>query len=234
MKKKSFLVALLSVIVVGAVAIGGIVAYFTATSDTVQNTFTMGSVDILLREIKTAKFTVENQNVWDNLTDEEGNFIYTYSGNTYDEIYPGAILPKWAEIVVDGSSEDCFLRMKITIDKWSSVNELVKFGENDDGKYLYSDCINIDNNWTFQKYEVNTEADTCSVYMTYNSPVLKDEEARTDKVIPAPFNDLYIPSGLTSEEAETLDGFNISFEAHAIQAMTFKNAEEAWTAFDAE
>lgn len=50
MKKKSILLAVTAVMLVCAMSIGGMLAYFTDTTETKENTFTVGNVEIELKE----------------------------------------------------------------------------------------------------------------------------------------------------------------------------------------
>ncbi|SDM66244.1 TasA family protein [Acetanaerobacterium elongatum] len=50
MKKRSILVTAISLVLVAALSIGGTMAYFTRTSDTKENKFTVGNINIELTE----------------------------------------------------------------------------------------------------------------------------------------------------------------------------------------
>ena len=95
MKKKVISLCLVVALVAIAV-IGGTLAYFTDTTDTKDNVFTVGNVNIVLTETK-----------WDAEAD-------------HDDVYPGEALaknPVVANISDDGntiSDNPCFVRVKVT------------------------------------------------------------------------------------------------------------------------
>lgn len=96
--KKSFIVLLALVLIVG-IAVGGTVAWLTATSDKVTNTFTVGDVKIELIETKKPDGT----EVAAGVTDWKAQMIpgYTYSKN-----------PK---VTVKANSVDCYLFVKFEV-----------------------------------------------------------------------------------------------------------------------
>ena len=84
MKKKSFIMAL-ALVLVFAVAVGGVVAWLTATTDPVKNTFTVGDINIALTET---------------------------TGNNY-QVIPGDTQKKDPTVTVEAGSEACYLFVKI-------------------------------------------------------------------------------------------------------------------------
>lgn len=84
MKKKSIAVVLALVLLV-CCAVGGVLAWLTDTTGPVENTFTVGNVDITLAES-------ENLNL---------------------KMVPGQTIDKDPKVTVDGGSEDCWLFVKV-------------------------------------------------------------------------------------------------------------------------
>ena len=84
MKKKSF-VMVLALVLVFAVAVGGVVAWLTATTGPVKNTFTVGDINITLTE----------------------------SPNLDLKMVPGNDIKKDPTVTVVGGSEDCYLFVKV-------------------------------------------------------------------------------------------------------------------------
>lgn len=84
MKKKSF-VMVLALVLVFAVAVGGVVAWLTATTDSVKNTFTVGDINITLEET---------------------------TGNSY-KMVPGNTITKDPKVTVKADSEACWLFVKV-------------------------------------------------------------------------------------------------------------------------
>ena len=84
MKKKSFIMAL-ALVLVFAVAVGGVVAWLTAKTDSVVNTFTIGDINIALTESK-------NLNL---------------------KMVPGNEIAKDPKVTVKADSEACYLFVKV-------------------------------------------------------------------------------------------------------------------------
>ena len=76
--------------VVLAASIGGTVAWLTAKTDTITNTFTAGDINITLTE---------------SYVDENNNRNYTF--------VPGDVLPKDPKVTVNANSEACWLFVKV-------------------------------------------------------------------------------------------------------------------------
>lgn len=106
MKKKVALTAA-AVAMVGTLAVGGTLAWFTDT-ETATNVVTMGNVDILLNE--------DGSNDNDRL---EG--VSTEEGLKYDNILPGDVINKDVNITLAEGSNDAWVRAKISV-KGSLVN----------------------------------------------------------------------------------------------------------------
>ena len=99
MKKK--ILALCLVVVLVATAITGVtLAYFTDVTETKTNTFTAGNVDIELDEPK-----------WDSTKEHN--------------IMPGASLDKDPTITVKQGSEDCYVFLDVTLNKYKSLFPII-------------------------------------------------------------------------------------------------------------
>lgn len=83
MKKIAMMIT--SITLVAALAIGGTLAWLTAKTDTVTNTFTLGNIQIKLDET---------------------------TGNTY-KMSPGATIKKDPKVTVNAGSEACYLFVKV-------------------------------------------------------------------------------------------------------------------------
>lgn len=94
MKKKLTAVALV-VCMLAIMLVGASLAYFTDTTDTKNNTFTVGNVNIELTEP-----------AWNEQAN--GKFV------------PGSDFAKDPTITVDENSEDCFVFMKLTVNEFNS------------------------------------------------------------------------------------------------------------------
>lgn len=98
--KKKVLISVAAVALVLCVAIGGTLAWLTDKTQEVKNTFTVGDVDIAMSE------TVNNA---DKNTDNDGNIE-----NDGYKMIPGATLAKDPKVIVNSSSEACWLFVEIT------------------------------------------------------------------------------------------------------------------------
>lgn len=83
--KKRTVVLILAIVLVLGISIGGTIAWLTAVTDPVQNTFTVGNIDIDLTE----------------------------SDNLDLKMVPGNTITKDPKVTVYGGSEDCWLFVKI-------------------------------------------------------------------------------------------------------------------------
>lgn len=107
MKKKS-LTILIAVVLVVVCAIGGTLAWLTAQTQEVTNTFTVGNIDITLTE--TGATDTDNDNFVDS--------------NSYSMV-PGAVLDKDPTITVAGGSEKCYLFVKV--DKSTTLDTYIAY-----------------------------------------------------------------------------------------------------------
>ena len=90
MKKKSFVMAL-ALVLVFAVAVGGVVAWLTDKTGSVTNTFTVGDINIELDET---------------------------TGNSY-KVIPGTTIDKNPKVTVKANSEACWLFVKVDKANWN-------------------------------------------------------------------------------------------------------------------
>ena len=91
MKKKSF-VMVLALVLVFAVAVGGVVAWLTATTGSVKNTFTVGDINITLTESGT-----------------------NAAGEKSYQVIPGDVKDKDPKVTVLANSEACYLFVKVDV-----------------------------------------------------------------------------------------------------------------------
>jgi len=220
MKKKIIALCLLVALVATAV-VSGTLAYFT-DEDENNNVFTMdgSTVDITLDEAKVNKDGDE----WEATDDR-------VHGNTYKNVYPGAVLPKDPTVHNEGTM-DAYVRAHVTI----NFNKLAGLTadkelfdeENKDAELLAILDIDTDN-WTFVGYEVDSDARTVTYTYNYNTALAAGGSATL-------FTKATIPTTLTQEDkaAYGLQTLNIDITADAIQAVTFGDVEEAFAAYDAE
>lgn len=217
MKKtsKALLLMLCAVLLVAA-SVLGTMAYLTST-DSVENTFTVGKVAITLDEAKVGddgKAVTPEQRV-------KGNKYHLLPGHEYD---------KDPTVTVKAPSEESFVRMLVTVtfDKELTSDKLAT---NLDGIF-----IGYNNAWVRNAKEVQTvEGKTVITYeYRYNTTV---SATTTDVELPALFTGIKVPGEWTNDDLAALGGIKIDIVAQAIQADGFtangnKTAEDvAWEAF---
>ncbi len=194
MSKKTVALLLALVLVFGA-AVGGTLAWLTAQTDAVVNTFTVGDINIALTEHK--------------LDGEQLSETETTNTNTYNFV-PGDILPKDPWVTVEKDSEACYVFLKVTIEKNSVAAVADKHGALD--KII---DFTIDSTvWT------PVEAGkTDYYYTTIDSKVTADQTLNILKD-----KQVTVSPDLTKAMAETL-GANapkLSFKAAAVQMDNVK------------
>jgi len=219
MSKRKILALALTVAMIAILAVGGTLAYFTDTEEA-TNVFTMGNVDITLDEAGVEK----NGDEWTATNDR-------VQENEYEDVYPGAVLPK-DPIVHNVGSYDAYVRAKVTVDfnklaGMQADKTLFNGKDDDDLKTLVN--INTEE-WAFENYDYSLSDRTVTYTYTYKTVLAADTDTA------ALFTPVTIPAGLTNEEVAGygLDEFEINVVAEAIQTTGFDSAVEAWAAFDAE
>lgn len=165
MKKRS--IALIACMMVLCLAVGGTIAWLTASTDAVTNTFTIGDIKIKLEETGT------------NTSGEK----------TYSSLVPGDVETKDPKVTVEGGSENCYLFVKITetnntvnekqIITWSEAltaagfTKYTKETEDGDVYYIAVNAADADQAWnilTNDQVTVNTaltKADVTAIGTNY-------------------------------------------------------------------
>lgn len=113
-KTRKMLAMLLSMMLVAVVAIGGTYAYLTSTTETVVNTFTVGSVNITLDETDVDVYGVK-----------DGDTRVTE--NTY-KLIPGHTYVKDPIVHVTAGSEKCWLFVKV-VDEIAAIQDTTKVAD---------------------------------------------------------------------------------------------------------
>lgn len=112
--KRIMVLALALVLLLGC-GIGGTIAWLTANSGTVTNTFTVGDINITLQEYP---FKVENGVTSTSELDKSATPVQTI--NTY-KVVPGGSQPKEPFVTVVANSENCYVYVcvdnNLTIDQ---------------------------------------------------------------------------------------------------------------------
>ncbi len=203
MKKKVLTIAL-SVALITAAVTGATLAFFT-DAKTAENTFTVGNVAIILDEAPVERIADE-YGIAEWVTDDGSERI---TANTYEKVYPGAVLPK-DPIVWNTGASPAYVRVKVVI-----LNA-AQWGLDDVSAILNG--LNM-TDWTLD----GTQSSEGAVTLTYSYNTVLAAGSDTGAL----FTAVSIP-----DEAEALENFKINLMAEAIQAEGFADADAAWAAFD--
>jgi predicted ribosomally synthesized peptide with SipW-like signal peptide len=141
MKTRKTLLMVLSLVLVAVVSVAGTLAYLQDKTGPVTNTFTVGNVNIDLKE---STYDPDNNSIDNNLV----------SGNTNDtyKLIPGRVSPKDPTVTVETGSEDCWIFVEVVetgntlgegkIVEWAAAEGWTllegKTGENDGVIYAYT------------------------------------------------------------------------------------------------
>ena len=238
-KSKALLLTLCAVLLVAA-SVLGTMAYLTSTAK-VENTFTVGKVEIKLDE---AKVTADGIPV-------EGAARVT--ANSY-KLMPGTTYTKDPTVTVLNGSEASYVRMKVTFNNAKEIIALctdpefadevtgtenafplirmVKFVETNAAKWdgiIPDNMVETEDMLAMPKYfAYDKTADTLTYIFYYRETVTA---TTADVVLPVLFNSITVPEWATGEQLAKLEGFEINVVAEAIQAGSFANADKAWAAF---
>ena len=243
MKKAKKILALLlcAVLLIGA-SVAGTLAYLT-DKEAVKNTFTVGNIDIELHE--GGEKTRNDQTVGLDL-----------------HLVPNVPVDKKPVVTVLKDSEDCYVRVKVTVDlsanwtpeaaklaKWMTDeqnfadafrNWAERFAEN----YFVAGSVHgfNDTDWNLSGTKIVPDDKTITYTLCYknvpNNNIVHKSTSNTE--LPAVFDKVEAPRTLTKDQLALLAGMEIKVEAHAIQTGGFvagdgETAEQkAWAAFDTQ
>ena len=239
-KSKALLLTLCAVLLVAA-SVMGTMAYLTST-DKVENTFTVGNVKITLDEAK---------------VDTDGTLAAPaerVKANSY-KLLPGHTYTKDPTVTVKAGSESSYVRMKVTFNNAADIIamctdpefaddgptgvenafpliRMVTFVEANAAKWdgiIPDNMVDTEEMLANAKYFVyDKTTDTLTYYFYYNETVAAPDG---DVVLPVLFDKVTLPEWVTSDQLSTLENFQITVVAEAIQADGFANAGAAWAAF---
>ena len=208
MKKTTKILSLVmaAVLLVGA-SVMGTLAYLTST-DEVTNTFSVGSVAIILDEAK---------------ANPDGSLVEgaaRVDANSY-KLKPGHTYNKDPMVTVKAGSEESYIRIIVTVNEKADldaigINTLEVFQGYDSTK------------WTLASQNAG-ENDTMVYEFRYNTTV--STVGAADKALEPLFTKIVVPGDITNEQLATIAGLEIKIVANAIQADGFADANAAWNAF---
>ena len=234
-KSKALLLTLCAVLLVAA-SVLGTMAYLT-DSDKVENTFTVGKVDISLDE---AEVNADGKAI-----DKDGKEVTDLAAakrvtkNSY-KLMPGHSYVKDPTVTVKAGSEASYVRMLVTVkfDKVLTEDQLATKLDDIFTGYDVASWNRPDDPTVATANEGEENAYTTITYVYY----YKDKVAATtaDTKLPALFTGITVPGAWTNADLAALGNIQINIVAQAIQADGFtateggNTAEEnAWAAFPA-
>lgn len=218
MKKnlKKLLLAVCCAALLVCVSIGATVAYLTSKG-TVTNTFTVGKVKITLDE---AKVGADGKALI-------GDAAARVNENEY-HLLPGHTYTKDPTVHIEKGSEDCYVKMTVTINKIDELDKI--FAPN--GADLKAIFRNYDaETWISKGHTDDTAAKTRTFEFWYKEKVTGATDATENVNLPALFDAIVVPGTITGEQLAKLEGLKITVNAYAIQADGFENAAAAWAKF---
>ena len=233
-KSKALLLTLCAVLLVAA-SVLGTMAYLTSTAK-VENTFTIGKVEIKLDET--------------DVTNQTGPRV---QANSY-KLMPGTTYTKDPTVTVKAGSEESYVRMKVTFNNATKIIALctdpefadevtgvenafplirmVKFVQANAAKWdgiIPDNMVETEDMLAMPKYfAYDKTADTLTYIFYYRETVTA---TTADVVLPVLFDSITVPGWVTGEQLAELNNFKITVVAEAIQAGSFANADKAWAAF---
>ena len=235
-KSKALLLTLCAVLLIAA-SVLGTMAYLTSTAK-VENTFTVGKVEIKLDET--------------DVTNPTGPRV---TANSY-KLMPGNTYTKDPTVTVKAGSEKSYVRMKVTFNNASKLMAMLPNAGNledftDEEITLIKKVAPIlfltnytalDPVWLPEYHMFGMEKtladpnyfvydaanDTVTYIFYYPTTVTATDK---DVVLPAVFTEISLPEHVTGEQLAELNNFQIMVIAEAIQAGSFADADDAWSHF---
>lgn len=216
MKAKKTILIVAAMLLVAALSIGGTLAYLTAKTEVVKNTFTVGNIQLKLDEAK-----VEYNDETDKWVTVDPATRVT--ANTYTRIKPADVLPKDPTVTVLANSEDCYVRVFVTVEKASEIDSVLPKGTDLTTLFQGYDA----DKWAFVAAErIYSEDGTFDrVYEFRYAEVVPFSTA--NQALEPIFTSVVIPSTITNAQLTAINGFGIDVIAQAIQAGGFNGDAEA-------
>ena len=210
-RSKALLLTLCAVLLVAA-SVLGTMAYLTS-SDTVTNTFTVGSVAIKLDEAQ---------------ANTDGTLVPNaerVKANSY-KLLPGHTYSKDPMVTVLSGSESSYIKMTVTFSKANELDAIFAPGGADLTKIFngYDPA-----NWIYKGNTTDATANTRTYAFWYKEAV---GAPTADVALDALFDSITVPGSVTKEQLATIEGMTITVNAYAIQADGFADADAAWAAFN--
>ena len=238
-KSKALLLTLCAVLLIAA-SVLGTMAYLTSSAE-VENTFTVGKVEIKLDEAKVNA---------DGIPVEGAARV---QANSY-KLMPGTTYTKDPTVTVKAGSEESYVRMKVTFNNATEIIALctdpefadevtgvenafplirmVNFVKANAAKWdgiIPDNMVETEDMLAMPKYfAYDKTADNLTYYFYYKATVSGTNGV---VVLPVLFDSIKVPEHVTGEQLKALNNFQITVIAEAIQAGSFADAADAWSHF---
>lgn len=245
-RTKKILVTLLCAVLLVTGTVAVTVAYLTSTTEVAKNTFTVGNVKIILNEADEDEDESTTDVNYLHGTEERD------TTNAY-HVFPNGTYNKDPMVSVQKDSEDCYIRMIVTVSDIEALKAAMPEFVAGDGTFLLQNVVDWSSEaWPFYKYsEVEEKVDedttvTKGVYeFRYNTMYHVPENPSTVNVtvvgsseepdayieLEPLFTKITLPADINNEELAHLNDVTIDIVAHAMQADGFENAGAAWEEF---
>ena len=219
---KKIVALLLCAVLLVAGSVAGTIAYLTSQDEAVNN-FTVGQVKITLDEVEV-----------DKNGEPIGNEKRVQSNDYH--LLPGQRYVKDPTVHVTKGSEDCYVRMFVTIthsEEWDAICDAHKKEDKITNLFGAEDMfIGLDDSvWELKGNYKNEAADNTRTYEFWYKQEVTDVLENKDTDLPALFASIQMPKELTNEDLAKLaddpeskevdEGFKIYIVAKAIQSEGF-------------
>jgi len=219
---KKILLTVVAAMLLVVMSVGGTLAYLQSQTEDVKNTFTVGKIDITLDE---AKVNEEGEPVDVNgKTEAEIGEGWTPATRVIENEYklmPGHEYTKDPVVHVAADSEESYVRIFVTINKIEALNAIFN------GDFMPEDFVG--GTWDSSVWPcvaITSNGDTNTYEFRYHTTVGTEDGDAFD--MPALFQKIVMPEGVTNAQIDTLAGLNIDIYAQAIQKDGFNSADDAW------
>lgn len=226
--KKALLLVLCAALLVSA-SVMGTVAYLTS-QDEVVNSFTVGQVKISLDE---APVNADGEPLRDEPREQANNY----------HLLPGHYYSKDPQVHVTKGSEDCYVRMFVTITHDTQWNTICDNHKGTDETNLFGAeemFVGLSKAWTLHEIHKGVAEENTRTYeFWYSSKVTEVPDDKNLDLDPL-FDGIQMPGELTNEDLALLTDnpetgavepdFKIYVVAQAIQADGFADATAAFAA----
>ena len=213
-KLRKAILTLCSALLLVSLSVGMTLAYLTAETEVVQNTFTVGNVAITLDETK---------------VDEYGVAVTpaaTTQANTY-KLMPGHEYTKDPTVHVTKGSEEAYVRVYVQI---TDIADLLAVCDKTEDTFKPEDFVDgwDSDTWISKNYEIKDNVAVCEFWY---KDIVDAREAQKD--LEPLFTSIIVPDAATNDEIAKLSDMQINVIAQAIQADGFNTPEAAWETWTA-